>query len=258
MIHPVINDVGRFVVYRSKGLKPEAGRISAVRPEFIHVRFPGNEHSGACRREDLTWLDDLAERPTPPDEPELAAIAERHAASARLRPIDESEEVRNLVEAVWLLEGPTPDFLNHSWDDVGKLLAAIADRDAMLADVAGDEGYQQGRREVLGAALDAMDAVIEDMRVRAGRGLGPVGHEGTNAVTRVRNLLTEKLIDLTPADPLPAGQVRAENVRLRAVLRQGVTTIEGNVAARGVMPSRHEIQPFISAAREVLGEEEPT
>ncbi len=66
---------GLAVFYqRSHMPRPEYGTITSVPYyswNYVHVRFVGDEHSKACRPEDLHWVPDYcaADRVNPPDQP---------------------------------------------------------------------------------------------------------------------------------------------------------------------------------------------
>lgn len=192
MIHPTQQDVNRFVVYQRPGQPPDAGRITSIGEAYVHVRFPGFEATPqACRREDLTFLDDFI-RPAPLTEPELAAMASRHAATTQGEwryDFEDTQAGRHYTVSA----GTGPDrrgicfvfsglsnrdgngaFIARSHQDIPKLLAREAELVALLDDLARDKG----------------------------------------------------LVDQTA---LPSSQIREENVRLREVLRQGVEIV-GNPA----------------------------
>jgi len=58
MIEPTKDDIGRRVVYRLHcGLK-EVGVITSFNDHCVFVRYGGDLHSKATRREDLVWEHD--------------------------------------------------------------------------------------------------------------------------------------------------------------------------------------------------------
>lgn len=57
MIHPTKEDTGRGVVYEPySGAQAEDGVITSFNDVFVFVRYAGDQHSKATRREDLKWL----------------------------------------------------------------------------------------------------------------------------------------------------------------------------------------------------------
>lgn len=56
MIEPKDCDEGQTVYYWKPHMKrPEVGKISSHNLSYVFVRFEGELHGKACRREDLFW-----------------------------------------------------------------------------------------------------------------------------------------------------------------------------------------------------------
>lgn len=119
---------------------------------------------------------------------------------------------------------------------------------------------EQGRREERGrvvAILDACHHRIERQIAEAEHDGGIPGSQRVatwHAVQNTVRLTQDKVFGngtLDTAPPLPPDIVRAENARLRAVLRQGMRMWTSTGSPTSVAAANE----FIQAARLVLGEE---
>ena len=117
----------------------------------------------------------------------------------------------DLVQSqVPLSDRPLWRFLSRSWETVTALLAAVAERDAVIHDLQMDsEAYRMGRATELGEVLDTLE------RLRDEHTCSQYWHLLNRAISSV---CTRH--DIAPQDPLPPDRARAEIDRLRGVLER--------------------------------------